>query len=88
MAEARFNKDRLEGWLARPDTKFFLQFLKDQRSNLMEQWGSGVEMDLRHQAKALLLGEHAALEWRDYAKFYAGHDGSLPDPDETESEAQ
>jgi hypothetical protein len=45
-------------------------------------------MDLRHQAKALLLGEHAALEWRDYAKFYAGHDGSLPDPDETESEAQ
>lgn len=87
----RLSQDQMEAWLSRPDTRLFRQFLKDQRERLMEQWAAGQEMDLRHQSKALLLGEHADLKWSDYADFYSDFDGSLPSReqiDETESDPQ
>lgn len=70
MAESRFNKAQFQEWISRRDTQTFLRFLRDQRSDLMEQWAAGQDLDLRHQTKALLWGELAGLEWADYARHY------------------
>lgn len=64
------SQGQLESLLSRQDMRLFRQFLRDQRDRLMEQWAAGQDMDLRHQTKALLLGELASLEWADYAQFY------------------
>lgn len=66
----RFDRKSFLEWKAHPSTGPFLQFLRDQRSRLMDQWASGQEMDPRHQTKALLMGELADLEWPDVASFY------------------
>lgn len=64
------SRGQLESLLSRQDMRLFRRFLRDQRDRLMEQWAQGQEMDLRHQTKALLLGELADLAFDDYAEFY------------------
>jgi hypothetical protein len=66
----RFDPKSFQEWKNNPLNRVFLAYLKDQQSDLMKQWASGQEMDLRHQTKALLLGELADLSWSDYAAHY------------------
>jgi hypothetical protein len=66
----KFNPTTWEEWKANPLTAVFLTFLKDQQLKLADQWMTGQELSAAHQAKALLMGELASLEWSDYARFY------------------
>lgn len=68
--DRRFDQKTFEEWINNPLTRVFLQYLKDQQSNLKDQWGRGQELDLRHQTKALLLGELSSLQFSDYADHY------------------
>jgi len=71
MAETRrFDRNSFKEWAGHPLTALYRQFLRDQREALKEQWASGLEMDLRSQTKALLMGELSDLEWGDVARFY------------------
>ena len=71
MADSpRFNKQTFQEWRHHPLTGVFLQLLRDQRADLMEAWGQGQDLDLRHQTKALLWGELADLAWSDYCSYY------------------
>jgi hypothetical protein len=66
----RFDRQSFREWAAHPLTGLLRAYLTDHRAHLLEQWGSGLEMDSRHQTKALLFKELAALEWADVRDFY------------------
>lgn len=65
-----FTQQTFQEWRAHPLTAEFRQYLQDNREVLKEQWAQGQPLDLKHQTKALLMGELASLEWRDLAEFY------------------
>ena len=64
------DKEQFQEWKGHPLTVEFLNYLKAQQVQLMNLWGSGVEMEPKFQVKALLMGELSNLEWADYATFY------------------
>jgi hypothetical protein len=76
-----FDRKTFQEWKANRLNQTFFQYLKDQRAKLAEEWASGQTMDMRHQTKALLLGELESLSFEDFAAFYG-----IP-TDETESGA-
>lgn len=68
---ARFNsKDQFLEWRNSRPTALYLQFLEDQRSELMANWGRGVLMSLEAQCKAVFLLEQSNLDWDSVSKFY------------------
>ena len=70
-ASPRFNsKDQFQAWISLPSTARFLQFLADQRADLMDQWGSGLEMDPKAQFKAAHLKQLTELGWPEVAAAY------------------
>jgi hypothetical protein len=86
MAESpRFNRKSFQEWKESRATAPFLQFLEDQRQQMMADWGRGVSMSPNSQVKSLLMLELSTLEWSTVRDFY-----EIPAEadEETESGAQ
>jgi hypothetical protein len=74
-----FSNKTFEEWVNNPLTATYLQFLEDQRAQLMADWGRGVPMAPEAQYKARHLLELSTLTYSDIEAFYA------PEDDQTES---
>lgn len=67
----RFDRKTWEEWQGHRLMPLFRQFLEDQRSELMAQWGRGVPSDPEAQHRCKFLLELLETEWADVAGFYA-----------------
>ncbi len=60
----------LAAWRDNPTTRKVLQFYRDQRNKLVEEWVSGAAMDPGAQYYAQILTEMSNPEFDDFAEFY------------------
>lgn len=66
----RFNEATFKEWKAHPLTQPFLRFLRDQQEELGRRWSRGQNLTPEYQARAMISGELANLDFETYAAFY------------------
>lgn len=62
--------ETFRAWKDHRLTKAFLQYLRDHREHLKEQWAAGAQMSPQVQAQADLMGQLCDLDCDAIRRFY------------------